>query len=185
MPWCPCHATKEATIFECRATGCEATIFSGALLYQSFHKHLFLLFFSSAVFCGVFGKICFNFLWQCEVVQIPVTFLVIVPLAWFYQTWNYQNPNSSNIHIPVPEVRQGLHGPLSMLAPSVLNSNERWRKKPPNPPTLPWFSYHKGIVDLKTSNSSHAVDAFTPNVVATRTGEKWRELSIYFTRTAN
>lgn len=71
-----------------------------------------VVFFLRAVFCGVFGKICFNLLWQCEVVQIPVTFLVI-------------DPNSSNIHIPVPEVCQGLHGPLSMLAPSLLNSNER------------------------------------------------------------
>lgn len=151
MPWCPCHATKPPSLNVGRR-GVKPRSFLEHFFTKVFTSICFCCCFSSAVFCGVFGKICFNFLWQCEVVQIPVTFLVIVPLAWFYQTWNYQNPNSSNIHIPVPEVRQGLHGPLSMLAPSVLNSNERWRKKPPNPPTLPLVflsQRHSGLKDLQ------------------------------------
>ncbi len=46
MPWCPCRATKEATIFECWATGGrEATIFSRPL-----KSHAVV---SSALFCGV------------------------------------------------------------------------------------------------------------------------------------
>ena len=153
VPWRHAFPKKPPSFFMSGDGGVKPRSFLEHFFTKVFTSICFCwLFFLRGVFCGVFGKICLNFLWQCEVVQIPVTFLVIVPLAWFYQTWNYQNPNSSNIHIPVPEVCQGLHGPLSMLAPSLLNSNERWRKKTPNPPTLPLVflsQRHSGLKDLQ------------------------------------